>query len=181
MTKSNVETITMSEVHTWLADSDRSIQEIIDKTGLTSAQFYRDFRELFGCTPTEHRETIRQERRDREEKAETEEIFNFTVSLQQAGPHGHVMNQQPQRPMNAELMVPLVVNGQYGFTAYVVTTSGRCPARDAVEFLRGDYRDMFNAKVVDTILPYFHGQLNIAYLQVLNPMPGIQRPYGAWQ
>jgi hypothetical protein len=172
---------TMINVGHQLVELNVSIQDLIDKTGLSPAQFYRDFREEFGCTPTEHRERTRQEKKDREEKIVREETFNFMVSLQQAANTPHITNQHHQRPVNSELMVPLIVNGQFGFTAYVVTISGKCPTSDGVEFLRSEYRDMFNAMVVDTLMPYFHGKVNIAYLQTLNSGPMVQRPYGAWQ
>jgi hypothetical protein len=168
MTKSTLETNVFMEIAEELIASDVPVQDMINKTALSPAQFYRDFREYFDCTPTEYRVAGRQAQQAREEKVKTEEVFNFTVNMQQAGLYPQGMAHTGHGPMNAEFVIPLVVNGQYGFTAYVVPISGSCPTRDPVNFLRSEYRDYFNAQVVDTLIPYFHGQLDIAYLQTLS-------------
>lgn len=66
---------------------------------------------------------------------------------------------------NAHPMIPLVVNGQYSFHAYIVVTSGTLKTPTQDDFLKSEHRDRFNDLVLKALSPYFHGRMDIAYAQ----------------
>jgi AraC-like DNA-binding protein len=168
------EEVTLEAIAQELVSTDKPIPDILSEQQVASRpKFYLDFRRKYNCTPGEYRE---QERAlQREAATQEDQPFDFTVTLRQVSSSPIDMTLE-QSNLNQSLQLPLIVNGQYEFRAQVVTTSGQPPTADPREFLRSEYREKFNALVVDTLLPYFHGRLDIAYMQTLQP----QRPYGAW-
>lgn len=97
----------------------------------------------------------------------SEQPFDFTVVVRQI--------QQPmvspgfEYDLSTTLQIPFLINDRYEYRASVLPTSGKCPTLDPYEFLRSEnLREKFNEIVVETVRPFYHGQLNIAYMQTLS-------------
>lgn len=167
------------EVADLLINTDAPIKEILAKFEIVDQpRFYTGFRRHFGCTPTEYRNAegnLSAITSTGNSSTVANQEFDFTLTVRQ------VVNHPGAIPggydLSTVLQIPFLVNDRYEYRAQIVTISGVCPFSDPCEFLKSKYRDKFNDLVVKTVAPFYHGQLNIAYMQKTTAHP--QGP-GSW-
>lgn len=65
------------------------------------------------------------------------------------------------------LKIPLVVNEKYGYLAVVNLDAIGISERNPIDFMKSQHRDLFNEIVVQKLKTYYHGRLDIAYLETV--------------
>jgi hypothetical protein len=173
--------ILLDNVIRQLIHTDRLVFDIIQEfsPGASEVSLYELFRKEYQCTPGEYREKHRPNRP--EEPSEHDQPFDFTVMVRQI--QHPTINSGFEYDISTTLQIPFLVNDLYEYRAQVITTAGQCPITDPYEFLKSKHREKFNNLIVSTVTPFFHGQLNIAYMQTLpqpNYVGGMPGPDRQW-
>lgn len=134
---------------------------------LDQPKFNKDFRSYYGCTPTEYRNNNGDLNAINASGKSTvaNQDFDFTVTIRQVLHHASPI--PGDYDISTTMQIPFLVNDLYEYRAQIITTSGQCPVTDPYEFMKSEYREKFNDIVVKTVMPFYHGQLNIAYMQTL--------------
>lgn len=175
----------LDQVTSIIADIERPHSTNVHKAAsalcIPEAVFHLLFRCHHGKYPLEYRnecESAAQEEsaeQEEEEKAptKTSEDLAFTVSICKRS------EEVLESLTNTVTKIPFVVNGQYEFVAQLGNLDNDIAAMSTVQFMQSPYRDAFNQRVLDRLKLYFHGDLNVAYLEQL-PNVGYGHPM-AWQ
>lgn len=170
-----------------LITTDKTATTIMEELEIKDvSRFYNEFKEMFGCTPTEYRrDELAAKQIHRQQARLNEEPWDFTVTVAPAtlptnpqpryvGP-GHEYN----RPLSGYFEIPVTVNETFEYVVAIDTKKGVCPYAEAKELIRSEHRELLNDRVLETLMPYFHGRLDLAYANLnarLDATPGYPRP-----
>lgn len=158
-----------------LLNTDKMVRRIMDDLGVKDhPRFYNEFREMYGCTPTQYRKNAQEAAtEERMNEVDNDVPWDFSVSVKTKVLNGARTVFDPS--MGDIHHIDVTVNEVFEFTVELSTRQGVCPYSTLDALLRSEHREIFNDNVLEVLAPYFHGRLNLAYLPKV--FLGHQQPY----